>query len=107
MTISLDDIAAGAPVPALTRDEISALLVRLAAIHGSLAAALASVGGPTVPAREDRLLDAAEAAVKLGVKPAWLYRRSRELPFVVRLDGKVRFSTAGIERYIATRRGQA
>jgi len=53
----------------------------------------------------DRLLDVKEAAAKLGASEDWLYRRSRNLPFVIRIGRKVLFSQAGIERYIRQRMG--
>ena len=104
MAISLDAIAAGGNLISLTRDEIASVLCRLAAAQTRLAAHL----GEAHPEKtdEDRLLDADEAAQKLGVKRPWLYRRTKTLPFVVRLDGKVLFSASGIEKFIAARRGR-
>jgi len=66
-------------------------------------AALASNGaGPRpAPAEADHLLTIAEASARLGVTRDWLRRRPR-LPFVVKLsDGVVRYSAAGIARFIA------
>ena len=54
----------------------------------------------------DRLLNAKEAAAKLGASQDWLYRHSRNLPFTVRIGRKVLFSEAGIERYIRQRMGR-
>jgi predicted DNA-binding transcriptional regulator AlpA len=52
----------------------------------------------------DRLLTPQEAAQMLGVTRTWLYRRSHKLPFTRRLSRKIlRFSEAGIRRYLATR----
>ena len=101
MMITLDELANGA-VPA-SRDEAVALLARLAAAQTRLAVSLATLAEP---AAGDRLLDIDEAASRLGVDRQWLYRRTRTLPFVVRLDGQVRFSERGIERFIASRRGR-
>jgi hypothetical protein len=42
--------------------------------------------------RRDRLLNVAEAAVKLGVTPDWLYRHHKSLPFTVRHGRLLRFS---------------
>ena len=53
--------------------------------------------------RRDRLLNVAEAAVKLGVKPDWLYRHHRDLPFTVRHGRLLRFSEVGVEDYIRRR----
>jgi predicted DNA-binding transcriptional regulator AlpA len=55
--------------------------------------------------RRDRLLNVAEAAVKLGVKPDWLYRHHRSLPFTVRHGRLLRFSELGIDDYIRRRLG--
>jgi excisionase family DNA binding protein len=54
----------------------------------------------------DRLLSAKEAAAKLGTSADYLYRHSRNLSFTVRLGRKLRFSEAGIERYIRQRMGR-
>jgi excisionase family DNA binding protein len=54
----------------------------------------------------DRLLSAREAAAKLGASEDYLYRHSRKLPFTVRLGRKLRFSEAGIERFIRSRTGR-
>lgn len=60
----------------------------------------------TTSVAEDTLLDAAEAASRLGVTKRWIYSHARALPFVVRLQGRaVRFSACGIQKYIARRRG--
>ena len=53
--------------------------------------------------RRDRLLNVAEAAVKLGVTPDWHYRHHKGLPFTVRHGRLLRFSELGIEDYIHRR----
>jgi hypothetical protein len=46
-----------------------------------------------------------EAAAMLRVSPRWLYRHAKNLPFSRKLSRKVlRFSRAGIARWLATRR---
>lgn len=53
---------------------------------------------------EDQLLTVEEVAKKLGVPRDWIYRRTRKLPFTVRLGPRhVRFSLRGLERYIRQR----
>jgi hypothetical protein len=63
----------------------------------------------------DKLLTPKQAALRLGVSPDWLH--DRELPFAVRLPGvpkngnserkqHVRYSAAGIERWIRSRSGR-
>ncbi len=86
-----------------TKDEAVALLAQVAAAQSRLAAVLAGLAEPST---EDRLLDVDEAAAKLGQTRDWLYRRTRTLPFVVRLDGSVRYSLRGIEAHIAAKRGR-
>ena len=56
--------------------------------------------------KRDRLLGVADAAAKLGATRDWVYRNADHLPFTVRLGKKqLRFSEAGIERYIRHRVG--
>ena len=88
---------------------IPGMLAQLAAAQSILAAQLVeSVGRPNTPdgAAGDRLLTVEEAAEKLGVAPDWLYRRAARLPFTVRLGRSVRFSEAGIARFIRQRSGK-
>jgi predicted DNA-binding transcriptional regulator AlpA len=55
--------------------------------------------------RRDRLLNVEEASEKLGVKPDWLYRHHKNLPFTVRHGRLLRFSELAIEDYIRKRLG--
>ena len=53
----------------------------------------------------DRLLDTEEASKLLSVTTDWLYRNARKLPFSRKLGCKMlRFSSQGIQRYLATRK---
>lgn len=62
-------------------------------------------GSGSAPSREDRLLTVEEAAQRLGVAPRWLYRHARTLPFTRHLSRKaLRFSEAGLHRWLETRR---
>lgn len=90
-----------AAVPA---EAVPEVLCRLAALQTVLAARLASAArtGGTSDA-PDSLLTISEAAERLSVSKDWLYRRSRRLPFAVRVGRHVRFSARGIERYIRQR----
>ena len=55
--------------------------------------------------QEERLLDAEEASKLLSVSEDWLYRRASRLPFTRKLGPKMlRFSSQGIQKYIAARR---
>jgi excisionase family DNA binding protein len=54
---------------------------------------------------EDRLVSVEEAAELLGVSRDWLYRRASKLPFTRKLGPKMlRFSSIGIQKYLATRK---
>jgi predicted DNA-binding transcriptional regulator AlpA len=65
-------------------------------------AAQASTGPTSEP---DRLLDVDAAAQRLGVSKDWIYRDAHQLPFTVHQDRLLRFSTAGIARYIRSWQG--
>ena len=100
--ISLDDIATGA-APSLTKDDVRSVLCRLAAIQSRIAAHLDSEDAGAGAPPDDHLLAIDEAAGRLGVTRAWLYRRSNNLPFVVRLGRKIRYSSTRLDRFIAAR----
>jgi excisionase family DNA binding protein len=68
---------------------------------------LANRNGDTErPGAGDRLLNVQEAATKLSLSEDYLYRHSGRLPFTVRNGRQLRFSEAGIERYIRQRMGR-
>ena len=106
---TLDELAAD-PSRAfgLSSTEIAALLARCAAeaaklfaVQNALAAALATCN--ETPAA-DSLLTVEQAAERLAMKPDYLYRNSDGFPFTVRLTpGQLRFSAAGLERFIRER----
>lgn len=96
------DLAAGLPAGTLRHLRLRALMALNAAMVADPGADPAA--GTVEP---DRLLTVAEAAERLGTSKDWLYRRADRLPFTVRLGpGQVRFSSRGIEHYLARRRGQ-
>jgi len=79
--------------------QLASIQTRLAAVESAVAARLRTAEPPQ--AEPNRLLTADEAAARLGVTKDWLRRRTA-LPFVVKLsEGVVRYSTAGIARFIA------
>lgn len=58
----------------------------------------------TVPAplqTPNQLLDAKAAAVRLGMSEDYVYRHASNFPFTRRNGRSVRFSSAGIDAYIA------
>lgn len=84
-------------------------------LHDSLAEALGGLLEPIIQKAvreamnghrdEDRLLDAEEASRLLSVSSDWLYRRAKRLPFTRKLGPKMlRFSSQGIQKYLATRK---
>jgi predicted DNA-binding transcriptional regulator AlpA len=91
----------------IPRDQIPPLLIQIASLQGALAASLLN-DDETAAAKEngDKLLEVKEAAAKLASTPDWLYRKSGKLPFVVRMGRNIRFSEAGIEKYIRQRIGR-
>ena len=62
-------------------------------------------GSPASPA-SDSNLGIREAAERLGVSVAYLYRHAGSLPFTVRIGRKLLFSAQGIERWNMNRRGR-
>src|SRR5258708_4085646 len=91
-------------VPALLA-ALASEQARLAALESGLAAKLLeNANGHT---GEDRLLNVDEAAERLSVTRDWLRRRPAP-PFVVKLsEGVVRYSSRGIDHYIASRPGNS
>ena len=85
---------------------ISAVVLEIAAIHGRLAARMASLVRESREAPADHLLGIDDAAAALGVGRDWLRRRTRTLPFAVPLGpGAIRYSAAGLAKWIARRTG--
>ncbi len=61
-------------------------------------------GSPSA-AEHDETVDVDDAARLLGMSPGWLYRNARRLPFTRRVGPRaLRFSVAGIRRYLTNRR---
>ena len=85
---------------------IPALLSQLSALQSAMAARLVSAEREETVSSEDALLTVDQAAERLGVSKDWLFRRSRTLPFVVRLGRHLRFSNRGIDRYLRSRTGR-
>jgi predicted DNA-binding transcriptional regulator AlpA len=103
---TLDELAAN-PERALdlSPSTAGAMLARLAGIQTVL---LARLLAPTEASAdpEDRLLDVAEAAEKLHLSQTYLYRNHKRFPFTVRVGNSLRFSSAGIAKWIRTRQGR-
>jgi len=106
----LQDLIANPPrVAELPPEAIPVMLGELERLKAALWARLASPqhnGDAEYSESRDRLLDAQEAANKLGASKDYLYRHASKLPFTVRLGRQLRFSEAGMERYIRQRMGR-
>jgi excisionase family DNA binding protein len=105
-----DDLAALVEDPTrvatVPPSRIPALLSQLSALQSAIAARLISADRDETTPAEDTLLTVEQAAERLGVSTDWLFRRSRALPFVVRLGRHLRFSNRGIDRYLRSRTGR-
>lgn len=80
-------------------EDYPACLVALAALQAQIAARLIAERSleKAEPAETDVMLTAAQAAELLGVSRAWMYKRSKHLPFTRKLSYKgVRFSKRGL-----------
>lgn len=83
-------------------DELPRLLGDLEEIRCTAMARLASPSPPQPQA--DVLLDAAEAARRLGMSQDWLYRHAEHLPFTRRIGRRLLFSAQGIEQFIRAKK---
>lgn len=98
-----------ATVNEISPEQATLLLGKLTNLQALLVARL-SMGATTVPTAEtrpleDRLLTPREAAARLGVTVRWLYRHAGDHLFTRRLSRRtLRFSEAGIARYLSQRR---
>ncbi len=95
-------------VSLLPAEAIAALRGELAKLDTLLLARLISGANSPAEARSegDRLLNAKEASAKLSLSEDHLYRHSTQFPFTVRMGRRLRFSEAGIARYIRQRMGR-
>jgi hypothetical protein len=106
----VNDTFAGldAAIEKATPEERAGLVVQLAARLAALGAGLAQTP-LSVPATttSDRNLDIEETARRMGVSERYLYRRAKELAFVVREGRKLLFSERGLSKYMAQRTGSS
>jgi predicted DNA-binding transcriptional regulator AlpA len=97
------DLPEPAAVATLPVEELPAVLAQLAALQSAVAARLAD--RPPPPPSSDETVDVDSAARLLGMSPSWLYRHAKQLPFTRRVGRRaLRFSVAGIQRYLVARR---
>jgi predicted DNA-binding transcriptional regulator AlpA len=95
-------------VSALPREAIAELRGQLARLDTILLGRLIdSAQAQPDAANGDSLLDVTAAAARLGTSEDWIYSHADALPFTVRVGKKhLRFSEAGIGRYIRQRSGR-
>jgi predicted DNA-binding transcriptional regulator AlpA len=107
---SLDELAANPERAAeISPAAAAALLTRVAGLQPVLLAralATAGDGGHDGAPSADRLLTVKQAAAQLGHSEDWLYRHAAKFPFTVRTGRDVRFSAAGLARWIRNRQGR-
>ena len=53
--------------------------------------------------KDDRLINATEAALLLGMKKPWLYANWDRLPFARKVGRSLKFSYLGVQKYIGKR----
>lgn len=98
-----------ASLDSMSTEEAAEILAQLAHAHAVLAARFdarrQAARESMAPAPPDRLLTPVEVAERMGVPIRWLYRNASSLPFTRRLSRKMlRFSEAGLTRYLASPR---
>lgn len=95
-------------VDGLSQADAAAVLVELAQLQSAVAARLRSApltGTEPAPAEPDRLLTAEDVAERFGRSVAWVYRHAKHWNFTRRVTRRtVRFSEAGLRRFLAQRR---
>ena len=101
------DVAAAIADPATVPvDQIPIVIGELEKLKAALWARLVVPTSASNNGGEDHLLTLDQAAERLGTSRDWL-RRQKMLPFRVEVSpGQVRYSTLGLERFIARRAGK-
>lgn len=90
-------------IPDLAAEDLPDVLGEVERLRVLLSLKLSVVPSPATSTESERLLDVEEAAKRLSVSPDTLYRKAKSLPFTVRFGHLVRFSSAGIDRFIRSR----
>ncbi|MBX7185029.1 MAG: helix-turn-helix domain-containing protein [Vicinamibacteria bacterium] len=97
MTLEID-------IATVPRDELPAVLGRLVELEARVRMRLSEPTEAPAGAAADRNLDVHEAAARLGMSAAWLYRNGAELPCSVRIGRRLLFSERGLEAFLARRK---
>ena len=93
----------------LTPQEAMTILPSVAGLYAMLQARASSNENMLVRRQQvverDRLLTPQETAMRIGTDVRWVYRHAGKWPFTRRLSRKkLRFSEAGLNRWLETRR---
>jgi predicted DNA-binding transcriptional regulator AlpA len=101
----LGDPAKATEVPP---SHVPAVLGQLAELQAIFLARLMAGANGAMPlmSAPDSNLDIEEAARRLGVSVAYLYRNAGRLPFTVRIGRRLLFSVEGMERWNRRRQGR-
>lgn len=95
-----------AAVQAATPEQCPALLGQLEALKASLWLKMTTGAPAGSSSQDDQLLTAEEVADRLRVTKAFVYRNAHSYPFTIHQGRYVRFSKAGLERYLTQRQGR-
>ncbi len=92
--VDAEAIHATAPVATIFRQVLS----ELEALNPNV------IAKPPAPSLDDRWLTARDVAARLGCSPRYVYSHAESFPFTVKLGKRaVRFSAAGLDRWLARR----
>lgn len=89
-----------------TPDQCPMLMGRLEQLKTSLWLKLSTGTASQHVSQADRLLTAEELADRLHVTKGFVYRNAGSYPFTIRQGRYLRFSHAGLERYLKQRQGR-
>jgi hypothetical protein len=96
----------GRSLAATPREDLPDALAELERLRAAASLRLSIPPPPEPIDKREQLVDAPEAARRLNVTEDWVRRHTDELPFTVRLGRKVRFSVAGLDKYVRLREGR-
>lgn len=85
-------------------EDLPALLGELEQVRYTAIARLMGPASPS-PREHDHLVAVEEAANRLGISTDYLYRHADEYPFTRRMGGRLLFSSAGVDHFIAADSG--
>jgi predicted DNA-binding transcriptional regulator AlpA len=89
---------------AIAIDDIPAAIGELERIKAMLYSRLSVPAAAAAVPEPDRLLTADDVARQTQLSVRWLYRHADTLPFTRRVGRKVLFSSAGLAKWLASRR---